>query len=185
MSPSDFPVLEEAYGTATSASDLRFCVREGSPHTSADVLVAAGWSRSRTGGALLRLRAEHDAAARKADSGGAPGQVCGHALLRALPQVQRQLSAQAARWNVDSPEVVSAAVLLWWLQPACSECLGRKFLPMPGTGRLSSRRCIACDATGLTSVPHGEPGRRIASFIDDCVQRALQSIHSRLGGQRT
>ncbi|ATG96868.1 hypothetical protein [Paracidovorax citrulli] len=183
MPPCNFSALEEAYSSAANASDLRFCVRESSPHAPADVLVAAGWSRSHIGGSLLRLRAEHDAAARKADGGRAPERVCRPARLRALPEVHGQLAAQAARWSMDSPEIVSAAVLRWWLQPACSRCLGRKFQPLPGTDRLSPRKCVACNATGLSSVPHGEPGRRLASFIDDCVQSALQSMHSVLGGR--
>ncbi|AVS89372.1 hypothetical protein C8238_14955 [Paracidovorax avenae] len=183
MSPCDFSALEVAYSSAANASDLRFCVSESSPHSAADVLVAAGWSLSRTGVALLRLRAEHGAVARKSDGDRAPGRVCSPARLPTLPEVHGQLVTQAVRWKLDSPEIMSAGVLHWWLQPACSKCMGRKFQPLPGAGRLSPKKCVACNATGLSSVPHGEPGRRMACFIDDCVQSTLQSIHSRLGGR--
>lgn len=51
------PTTEERYGTATKASNLRVqAERSGS----ADSLIAAGWSKSRLGAALMRFHSEWD-----------------------------------------------------------------------------------------------------------------------------
>lgn len=52
--------VEEAYTSATNSSDLRV---EADRRGDADVLIAAGWSMSRIGAALLRLHSEYDSAA--------------------------------------------------------------------------------------------------------------------------
>ncbi|AVS82167.1 hypothetical protein C8244_14795 [Paracidovorax avenae] len=203
MYRNDSRTVQEAYSTAGNSSNLRFCVREGASRSDADLLVAAGWSRSRVGGALLRLHSEYDGA----DHSGMPRSDMLHASpkdrsqdveqrlalrhaqvlarLKTLPQVREQLAAQATRWRIDAPHSVATAVLYWWLQPTCSACEGRKFESVPGTARLSSRACKACAGTGLSRVPHGEAGRRMANFIDDCVHRARQSIGNRLHSIRS
>ena len=198
---TDSRTVQEAYSTAANTSNLRLCVREGASRSDADILVAAGWSRSRVGGALLRLHSEYDGADHssmpRADmlhsSAGAQSQDEGlthrraqvFARLKTLPQVREQLAAQAIRWRIDAPNSVAAAVLYWWLQPTCSACEGRKFESMPGAARLSARACKACAGTGVSRVPHGEAGRRMANFIDDCVHRARQSIGNRLHSIRS
>ncbi len=60
MYRNDSRTVQEAYSTAGNSSNLRLCVREGASRSDADLLVAAGWSRSRVGGALLRLHSEYD-----------------------------------------------------------------------------------------------------------------------------
>ncbi len=174
MCPDDFRTFEEAYSVAANAAGLRLGVREGAAYTDAEVLIAAGWSRDRVGGALLRLRSERDAVGLRDPQ----ARKLPH--LRTLPEVRAHLIAQAHKWRMDPAEAIAAAVLAWWLQPVCAACQGRRFERAAGTARLSPRGCKSCGATGLARVPHGEPGRRIASYIDDCVQRAQQSIASRL-----
>jgi len=174
MRPDDFRTFEEAYSVAANASGLRLGVREGAAYTDAEVLIAAGWSRARVGGVLLRLRSECDAVGLR----NPPARTLPH--LRTLPEVRAHLIAQAHRWRMDPAEAIATAVLAWWLQPVCAACQGRRFERAGGTARLSSRGCKPCGATGLSRVPHGEPGRRIARYIDDCVQGAQRSIAHRL-----
>lgn len=52
---------EEAYASATTSSDLRV---QAERRGDADILIAAGWSMSRVGSALLRLHSEYDSTAR-------------------------------------------------------------------------------------------------------------------------
>lgn len=55
------PNIEERYTSATHAQRLVVTAEKSGP---ADVLIAAGWSPSRLGAALLRLHSEHDGAER-------------------------------------------------------------------------------------------------------------------------
>lgn len=207
--------IDEAYATAMSSTDLRCDTREGAPRGDADVLIAAGWSKSRLGGALLRLHtewdgAEHARVARASDfqqdakartfgqhNPQTPAQVkaaaeqLAHraneqqakllmAHLKTLPAVREQLALELIKWKVEDAEAVAFAVLRWWLSPACSACHGRKFEVIPDTGRLSSKQCKPCGATGKTRIPHGEVGRKLANHMDDCVMSARHSIRNRL-----
>lgn len=54
------PGIEESYTGAVSSSNLRMDEREGSPTGAAGLLIAAGWSPSRLGAALMRLHSEWD-----------------------------------------------------------------------------------------------------------------------------
>lgn len=207
--------IDEAYTTAMSSTDLRCDTRDGAPRGDADVLIAAGWSKSRLGGALLRLHtewdgAEHariarasdfqqDAKARKpgqhnpqtpAQAKAAAEQLARRANeqqakllmahLKTLPAVREQLAMELVKWKVEDADAVAFAVLRWWLSPACSACHGRKFEVIPDTGRLSSKQCKPCGATGKARIPHGEVGRKLANYMDDCVQVARQSMGRRL-----
>lgn len=208
--------LEEAYASATHSSDLRCETREGAPRSDSDLLIAAGWSQSRVGGALLRLHTEWDGAeharvatgadfsqqakARQPDAVRAPqttAQVKAAAAqlaqrandqqakllmahLKTMGPVREQLVIQLLKWKVEDADVVAFAVLRWWLSPLCNACQGRKFELVPGTGRLSSKLCKPCGATGKARIPHGEAGRKLANFMDDCVGRARQSIANSL-----
>ena len=62
MYQEDRKTIDESYATAISSSDLRCETREDAPRSDSDVLIASGWSRSRIGGALLRLHTEFDRA---------------------------------------------------------------------------------------------------------------------------
>lgn len=207
---------EEAYISATSSSDLRCDTRDGAPRGATDLLIAAGWSQSRIGAALLRLHTEWDGSERLRPATGAdftqasrqrpadtqkPPQspaaakaaaekmACDHnaqvakylmGRLKTLPEVREQLALQMAKWKAQDAEQVASAVLRWWLSPNCHACQGRKFEVIPDTGRLSNKQCKPCRATGKLEVPHGEAGRRLANWMDMCVQLARTSIGKRL-----
>lgn len=157
---ADKPGIEETYSGAVTSSNLRMEVREDSPNGAASVLIAVGWSPSRLGAALMRLHTGPDRAG--------------------LEKVHEQLVIQAKQWGVERPEAVSASVLSWWLQRVCVGCSGVRFEVIPGTPHLSSRPCRLCKATGESKLHYGEVGRRMAAWLDDCKQQAVQSIKRRL-----
>lgn len=207
---------EEAYISATTSSDLRCDTRDSAPRSDTDLLIAAGWSQSRIGAALLRLHTEWDGAAHMRPATGADftqaarqrpadaqrpaqspaaarasaekmarehnQQQAKHLIahLKSMPGVREQLALQMAKWKVEDAEQVAGAVLRWWLSPNCHACHGRKFEVVPDTGRLSSKICRPCQATGKLHIPHGEAGRRLANWMDMCVQLARTSIGKRL-----
>ncbi|RYF00882.1 MAG: hypothetical protein EOO32_05890 [Comamonadaceae bacterium] len=213
--------LEEAYASAANSSDLRCETREGAPRADTDLLIAAGWSQSRVGGALLRLHTEwdgveharvassadfmHTAAQRRNDERNVKQTsamqkqraqeiatrsnkqqavlLIGH--LKSLAPVREQLAVQLVKWKVQEPSAVAIAVLRWWLAPACACCQGRKFEMVSGTGRLSSKVCKACGATGKARIPCGEAGRKLANWMDDSVGIARASMTKRLRSARS
>lgn len=61
MATQDRPGVEERYQTAGNTSDLSVKAERGG---AGDVMIAAGWSASRVGMALLRLHSEWDGAAK-------------------------------------------------------------------------------------------------------------------------
>lgn len=202
------PNTEELYTCANNASNLRV---QAGRRGSTDVLIAAGWSASRIGAALLRLHSEWDAAAKpaktekhhiealaltlpllktgKPDLKRAAELANGWHLqelrtlvgrLNMLPDVRREVAKQADRWRIVDPVEVAAAVIKYWLDQHCTACDGLKWKLVPGAPVLSSRQCHVCHGSGLGAVPHGQAGKRLCNFIDDCVSRAQQSIRSRL-----
>jgi hypothetical protein len=206
----DKPGIEERYTVATNTSNLRLDVREGSPQRSADIIIAAGWNQSRIGGALLRLHTEFDgierrrkaatkddflpigpsnrdqrkAAARLARQ--ANDEAMGKQLegLRSLPDVFQQMTLQLVKWRVQDAEAKAIDVLLWWLAQACPECGGTKFKVAEGTGRHTGKVCQACLGTGKREMPHArthlQEDKRLANFMDQCVERARAAIGRRL-----
>ncbi|QHJ00101.1 hypothetical protein GT347_20220 [Xylophilus rhododendri] len=194
---------EEAYTSATMSSNLRV---EADRRGDADILIAAGWSKSRIGGALLRLHSEFDGAEKVrmataadflAGTTGKPRDrrhaagAQAHAFnlhetglllqkLKSLPDVRAQLALQLTVWKVEQPEEVAVGVLRWWLSQPCPVCKGTKYQVAEGTGRHNGKACRACQGTGLRESPHGQAGRRLANFMDDCVQRARDQIGKRL-----
>ncbi|PUA95505.1 hypothetical protein C8C99_0305 [Acidovorax sp. 107] len=214
MYQDDRRTIEESYASATASSDLRCDTREGAPRSDTDLLIAAGWSPSRIGAALLRLHTEWDGAEHLRPAAGADFAQAARARqpvalsqtppmaravadklaaefnhqqakllmsrLKTMPVVREQLTLQLLKWKVEDAEQVAGALLRWWLAPNCHACHGRKFEVIPDTGRLSSKHCKPCGATGKLRIPHGEAGRKLANFMDDCVHRARQSIKKRL-----
>lgn len=164
MNNTDAPEVAERYLTATQSSNLRCETRDDAPVGAAGLLIAAGWSASRVGAALLRLHT-------KVDRTG-------------LEQVHAQLAIQATRWRIERPEAVAAAVLSWWLSKNCRACSGRKYELVSGTPALSAKQCKLCRGSGEMDLPAGQGGKRLASFIDDCVSRARESIKNRLHAMR-
>lgn len=176
------PDTSEQYAVATNASNLRVEM-DSERRSQADVLMAAAWSASRVGSALLRLHSEWDSAEhpRKVTS------IYIHEMglllgkLKALPDVRHQLALQAERWKFEKPVDVTAAVLIWWLDSTCQDCHGVKTVEVKG-GR--PRTCPSCKGTGLGKIPHGEAGRRLVDHMEDCICRARGSIGRRLHGLR-
>lgn len=160
MNDTDAPEVAERYLTATQSSNLRCETRDDAPVGAAGLLIAAGWSASRVGAALLRLHT-------KVDRTG-------------LEQVHAQLAIQATRWKIERPEAVAASVLAWWLNRLCSACHGRKFELVKDTPVLSAKLCKPCRGSGETALPGGESGKRLAEWLDNCKVHAVASIKKRL-----
>jgi hypothetical protein len=100
--------------------------------------------------------------------------------LKSLPAVRSQLIAYVPKWGIAEASLKVPAVIAYWLDQTCHQCNGLKFQPIPGTPTLSNRVCQACGGVGATAVPYGQEGRRVANYMDDCVQKARQSIRKRL-----
>lgn len=168
----DTPSVDERYITATNTSNLKVLSdRRGA----ADVLIAAGWSASRLGAALMRLHSEFDGAARASSETDARLMA---GKLKSLPTVLEQLQIQALKWGASSAHV--APSVFWWLDKNCRMCEGRKFERLPEAPVLSTKHCTACRGSGQIYLPGGDGARRITQYMDDCVSRARDSIKRRL-----
>lgn len=201
----DKPGIEEQYTRATTTSNLRMDTREGSPRSAADIILASGWSDYRIGGALLRLHTEFDgsekprlatkedflttskpdrderkAASRRAHKFNLHELGLLLQKLKSLPDVRMQLTLQMLKWKVEDAESKAVTVLRWWLAQACPECGGTKFKVAEGTGRHTGKACQECGGTGKRDLPHAQEGRRLANFMDQCVERARAGISRRL-----
>ncbi len=148
---------EERYLTASNSSNLRV---EADKHGDADVMIAAGWSASRIGGALMRL---HTKPTR--DN---------------LALVHVQVALEADRLNLEHPDAVASAVLSWWLDRVCPECHGRKFDRIVNTPSLSDIECPACHGSGEKKIPNGSVGKRLVSWLDECKLAHVDIIKRRL-----
>lgn len=154
------PCVAERYISAGQSSNLRCETRDDAPVGSVGVVIAAGWSPARIGAALMRMHTKIDR--------------------NTLEQVHEQILIQAARWKIERPDAVAASVLSWWLSHVCGKCSGVRFELVPGAPSLSARHCKACRGTGEKPIPHGEAGKRLATFMDDCKERGAASIRGRL-----
>lgn len=100
--------------------------------------------------------------------------------LKTLPEVRTMLVTRAISMGIVGADEKTARVIRWWLNQACQACGGTKFEVVPGTNRLGAEHCGKCKGTGLQKVPCGEEGRKLASYIDECLQAARDSIRRRL-----
>jgi hypothetical protein len=75
---------------------------------------------------------------------------------------------------------ISLMVLIWWLDKQCKTCDGTKWEVAPGSNRQSNKPCKVCRGSGIARLPASADGRRLANYIDDCVQNARTSIKKRL-----
>jgi hypothetical protein len=197
------PDVEERYQSACSTSSLKVEAEKGG---SADVLIAAGWSDSRVGMALLRLHSEYDGAAKPKRMGEAAIRALAEANpddrgkprmtwarteslmwhrreLRLLAQslksrasVLEQLTQWAAMKGID-PALVGPAVH-HWLAPTCVVCDGHGRRKLPDAPALSGKPCHACNGSGHT--PHPQGSARVLGHIDYVVQVARNSLKKRL-----
>lgn len=154
------PCTAERYISAGQSSNLRCETGDDAPMGDAAILIAAGWSASRIGAALMRLHSKPDRAG--------------------LEQVHAQIVIQAEFWGIERPAAVSAAVLSWWLTRVCDVCHGVRLEAIPDTPSLSSRPCKACKGTGEKKLAYGDNGKRLAEWLDNCKVHAAASIRKRL-----
>lgn len=204
---TDDPVtVDQQYTSAAHSSNLSV---QADRRGDADVMIAAGWSQSRIGMALLRLHSEYDGMPRPRKMTqsaieayamtlyGPPALRIKHAQddaarwyqhelclmlgrMKSLPSVREQLAIEAARFCVDDAAGVAVAVLVWWLDKTCPVCHGQKREVIENTPVLSDTVCPSCRGSGERTLPHGDVGRRVANLIDDSLYAARVSLRMRL-----
>lgn len=195
--------VEERYETACNASSLKVEAEKGG---AADVMIAAGWSDSRIGMALLRLHSEWDGAAKpkrmgeaqilalaaaNPDEKGKPRKTWARSesvawfrkelrllaiSLKSRASVMEQLTHWAIMKGID-PLVVGPAVH-YWLAPTCTVCDGHGRRKVHDQPALSAKQCHACSGTG--HAPHPEGSARVLVQIDYVVNVARGSLKKRL-----
>jgi hypothetical protein len=200
---SERPDVQETYEVATQTSSLKV---ETHRQGAADVIIAAGWSESRVGMALLRLHSEWDGAAKprrateaqvKAmaaqfpDAKGKPSVSRARAeatvwyarelrllalSLKSRASVLEQVHAWAVLKGLDPASVAPA--LFHWLSCTCPVCDGHGLRKVPDQPALSAKQCHACHGSGKTPRPEG--AARIQNWLDECTQKARQSLKRRL-----
>lgn len=222
--------VEEAYQVAGNSSDLRV---EGDVRGDADLMIAAGWSDSRVGIALLRLHSEWDRAEKprkptpeaiKALAASllvtrrpafviSPERMDEHLnrmrlawcqeearrqaqdwymremaklvnKLKSLPAVRQGLTAYVPKWGIAEASLKVPAVIAYWLDQTCHHCNGLKFAKVANAPALSTKACRACNGSGIAPVPHGQEGRRVANYMDECLQKGRDSIRRNLSAYR-
>ena len=201
--------MDERYMNGTNSSNLRVCAEVES---GADVIIAAGWSHSRVGMALLRLVSEWDGvskprrmsqAAIDAYAKTLPGNAKEQAKqaqadsdrwllheqklmlgrVKALPSMRDQLIHMAGKVGAADPANDSIAVLLWWLDKTCTTCHGQQREVIKDTPILSDVVCPVCKGSGEKRLPCGKSGRRLATLMGDCLSAARESLKKRLRHQ--
>ena len=111
--------------------------------------------------------------------------------LKTLPSLRAEIARTIDGWawknehtghpeRLESPEAITAQVLLFWLDHICPACSGRKFLPIKDTPTLGPEACKPCHGTGIQRVPHGDRGRRILNWMDQCVVEGRNQMRGRL-----
>jgi hypothetical protein len=100
--------------------------------------------------------------------------------LKSLPAVREQLTAYVPKWGIAEASLKVPAVIAYWLDQTCPHCHGLKYQRIPGAPTLSSRSCKSCGGVGVAPIPHGQEGRRVANYMDDCVSRVRSSLQHRL-----
>jgi hypothetical protein len=198
------PGIDERYQAASNTSDLRV---EADHRGAGDVLIAAGWSQSRLGMALLRLHSEWTKAQPKMFS---DQHVTEHAAtlpprkgkpdtkrareelqdayvaavrtraerIRGREAVEQQLLAWAMLKGIDS-EVVRPT-LTHWLAPKCPVCLGRGKRRHADAPVLAGE-CGSCHGSGDRPRPLGSG--QVYGYIEDAVNKGRHSLKMRLRPQ--
>ncbi len=203
MTENAKPDVEELYTAAQNTTNLTVDPDE---RGAADFLIAAAWSPSRLGSAMLRLHSEWDAAAKPVKPTAASidaiastmgknarGEAYAIAMrwyegglinllgkLQTLPHVRDQVAHKAEEWGYADAQTKASVIVKYWLDQTCHPCAGLKWRAVPNAPALSNRLCPSCGGTGLSMVPYGSEGKRLANYMDDCVQVARTSIKKRL-----
>ena len=173
---SDTPTIEERYISATQANNLKV---EADRTGKVDTIIAAGWSMSRVGAALLRLSSEWDGSAKRPRMSDTD-LILLRGRLKSLTSVLTQVVIGMHKMGIQNPQDKAGQIVAYWLHESCHRCNGLKFEPIPNTPSLSTIRCRACHGTGLGWPPGGDEGRRVLAWIDDCVVRGRAMTAKRL-----
>jgi hypothetical protein len=104
--------------------------------------------------------------------------------LKALPLVRGEVAWQAEKWGMDDASNKAGAVIKYWLDQNCHACDGLKMRRVLGTPALSHKLCPVCHGSGIGNTPCGQDGRRLANYMDRCVEVARMSIKNRLRSLR-
>lgn len=104
--------------------------------------------------------------------------------LKALPDVRTQASLQMLKWGMTDVETKAVEIIRWWLHQICPTCDGTKFQVVEGTHRHNGKACPTCHGSGKSLLPCEQEGRRVAGWLDQCVERARASIGRRLRSYR-
>lgn len=104
--------------------------------------------------------------------------------LKSLPAVRLHLLIHAELELTPNAEELMSQVLLHWLHPACPVCCGRKFKLAEDQESLTSETCDRCRGSGHRDVPMGAAGQGLLNYMDDCLNRARESLKKRLATMR-
>lgn len=198
--------VDEIYSIAITSSNLRV---QADKRGDADAIMAAGMSPARIGSMLLRLHSEWDTAAKpvkispeaitqlartfvgkeaeklaKAQTIAADWHEHEQKILlsklKSLPVAREALAVELYRRGAGNARDVGAAILLWWLEKTCRICHGQKFVKIPNTPALSTRRCLTCHGEGQMQPPFGEMGKAVDNWLSECLGSARSTIRRKL-----
>lgn len=175
---NDRPNVEEQYETASNTSNLAV---ETHVRRAADVLIAAGWSPATLGGAIMRMHSEFS---RPPRNGGQTDVILAMNQLKTMPSVVQQIEIRALIWGMEEALEKARGVVAWWLDRVCQKCSGRGMQLIPGTPALSNRVCPSCRGSREAKLPHGQEGRRLATYMDSCVADWHGSMKTNLAAHR-
>jgi len=96
--------------------------------------------------------------------------------LKTLPEVRAALLHWTQDRGIEDGIHLVAAVLMWWLNPKCRECVGVKLRVVAGTGRTSGKLCKACKGSGESKVPHSADGRMLLAYIRECLGSSRKAL---------
>lgn len=177
MQPDDRPTIDESYISANHTSNLRVVADK---RCSADILIAAGWSDTRIGSALLRLASEWDGAAKKPGMSDTDMQLLKIQLKSLKSVLEQVVHVMANKMRIDNAEAKAGPIVGYWLNQCCPACHGLKFQQIRDTPVLGALRCRTCMGTGIGWAPGEFEGKRVLAWMDDSVARSRQSIRVRL-----
>lgn len=200
---SQFKTVDESYSSACSSSNLKvddsrgdsdYIIAAGmSKHATGNALMRLQSEYDKAEHPRIAVGAQFHRQAEREMKGATPAQVSARAAelahahnlheaglllqqLKTLPEVRKILTAKARSWGMTGAEDKAVRVIRWFLDKTCTACGGTKWEVVPGTNRHGSKQCKACSGSGLSKIPCGEDGRKIAGYIDECMYSAKWGI---------
>lgn len=104
-------------------------------------------------------------------------------LVAAAAEVDARRRAEEQE-DLDRCSEKASAIVRWWLHQICPVCGGTKLQVAEGTNRHNGKACGGCDGTGKSEIPHQQEGRRVANWMDQCVERYRASLGQRVYGRQ-